>query len=110
MEAHRHTHPKGVQAAGAVTPTRAPSGGAWGVLGSEISEFKGVLRTELSAVLGITEFNFEAVQIGPGSRRVRSQQRSGKSSVKHKSRSRTRMWQALVIGDRSPEAAEVGRL
>ena len=48
------------------------------------------------------DFNFEAVQIGPGSRRVRSQQRSGKSSVKHKSRSRTRMWQALVIGDRSP--------
>src|SRR4029453_16808488 len=32
MDAHRHTHPKGVHAAGAVRPTRATSGGAWGVL------------------------------------------------------------------------------
>ena len=31
VEAHRHTHPKGVHAAGAVRPTRATSDGAWGV-------------------------------------------------------------------------------
>jgi hypothetical protein len=32
VEAHRHTHPKGVHAAGAVRPTRVTSDGAWGVL------------------------------------------------------------------------------
>ena len=31
VEAHRHTHPKGVHAAPAVRPTRATSVGAWGV-------------------------------------------------------------------------------
>ena len=33
MEAHRHTHPKGVHAAGAVRSTRGSSGGASGVIG-----------------------------------------------------------------------------
>jgi hypothetical protein len=31
VHAHRHTHPKGVQAACAVMPTRVTSNGAWGV-------------------------------------------------------------------------------
>jgi hypothetical protein len=31
VEAHRHTHPKGVHTAGAVRPTRVTSDGAWGV-------------------------------------------------------------------------------
>ena len=38
VEAHRHTHPKGVHAAGAVRPTRATSDGAWGVC-VELDEF-----------------------------------------------------------------------
>jgi hypothetical protein len=31
VQAHRHTHPKGVHTARAVRPTRATSGSAWGV-------------------------------------------------------------------------------
>jgi hypothetical protein len=36
VHAHRHTHPKGVQIAGAVRPTRVISGGALGVFNSEL--------------------------------------------------------------------------
>jgi hypothetical protein len=36
VQAHRHTHPKGVQAAGAVRPTRATPDGASGVFDSKL--------------------------------------------------------------------------
>jgi len=51
-------HLKGVQAACAVRPTRAPSGGAWGVLDLEALGFEGVRRMELSPVCVIAGFLF----------------------------------------------------
>ena len=44
VDAHRHTHPKGVHAAGAVRPTRATSGGAWGVSAHRILKSAGGTR------------------------------------------------------------------
>ena len=58
VEAHRHTHPKGVHAAVAVRPTRVTSDGAWGVLDLEALEFEGVRRLELSPVCVIAGFLF----------------------------------------------------
>ena len=43
VEAHRHTHPKGVHTAGAVRLTRATSGGAWGVSNMMLARIEGVL-------------------------------------------------------------------
>jgi hypothetical protein len=40
VEAHRHTHPKGVQAAQAVMSTRAPSDSASGVFDMEAVEVR----------------------------------------------------------------------
>ena len=40
VDAHRHTHPKGVHAAGAVRPTGATSGGAWGVSDLKLRNFE----------------------------------------------------------------------
>jgi hypothetical protein len=45
VDVHRHTHPKGVQAAGAVRPSRAASGGAWGVSHSSSASKLGVRQT-----------------------------------------------------------------
>jgi hypothetical protein len=41
VEAHRHTHPKGVHASGAVRPTPAISGGASGVSDLKLRNFEG---------------------------------------------------------------------
>ena len=44
VEAHRHTHPKGVHAAGAVRPTRATSAGAWGVWTCDLRSLRWLMR------------------------------------------------------------------
>ena len=51
VEAHRHTHPKGVHTAGAVMPTRATSGGASGV--SDLESFGVRGGTSDGAVAGL---------------------------------------------------------
>jgi hypothetical protein len=48
VEAHRHTHPKGIHTAGAVRPTRVTSDRAWGVWDIEALEFEGVRPAEPS--------------------------------------------------------------
>jgi hypothetical protein len=50
VDAHRHTHPKGVLTAVAVRPTRVASDGALGVSDLEALGFEGVRRMELSPV------------------------------------------------------------
>ena len=54
VEAHRHTNPKGVQAAGAVRPTRATSGSAWGVSDLKLRNFEGGTSDAGAGRLSIT--------------------------------------------------------
>jgi hypothetical protein len=48
VHAHRHTHPKGVHIAGAVTPTGATSGGASGVSAMTLRRAEGGTSRERS--------------------------------------------------------------